>query len=149
MDMRMKLQSLIPSVEHAEEADLCAEMAGIVGDLQQGLGAGVKQQLIDQSFVLQCEWSEVSRQCENNMHVAGGQQFPLPSLEPAQAGVALAPWAMPVTARVVGDGSMSAVRALIAMSAQRGGSAARNSQQHLWCCPVIHLRLRSTKDCPA
>ena len=63
------------------------------------------------------------------MHVAGGQQLPLPSLKPAQAGVALAPWAMPVTARVIRDGSMSAVRALIAMSTQRGGSAARDGQQ--------------------
>jgi hypothetical protein len=34
MDMRMMLQSLIPSMEHAEEADLCAEMSRIAGDLQ-------------------------------------------------------------------------------------------------------------------
>ena len=36
VDMRMMLQSLIPSVEHAEEADLCAQVAGIASDLQQG-----------------------------------------------------------------------------------------------------------------
>src|SRR6266571_4208841 len=124
MDMRMMLQSLIPSMEHAEEADLCAQVVGIASDLQQGFGTGVKQQLIDESFVLQCEWSEFPRQCEDYVYVAGGQQFPLPSLEPAQAGVALAPWTMPVTARVIRDGSMSAVRALIAMSTQRGGAAA-------------------------
>jgi multidrug efflux pump subunit AcrA (membrane-fusion protein) len=28
MDMRMMLQSLIPSMEHAEEADLCAQVVG-------------------------------------------------------------------------------------------------------------------------
>jgi hypothetical protein len=127
----MMLQSLIPSMEHAEEADLCAEMAGIASDLQQGFGTGVKQQLVDQSFVLECEWSEFPRQCENYVHVAGGQQFLLASLEPAQTGVALAPWTMSVTARVIRDGGMSAFRALIAMSAQRGGAAAHDGEQHL------------------
>jgi hypothetical protein len=34
MNMRMMLQSLIPSMEHAEEANLCAEMAGIAANLQ-------------------------------------------------------------------------------------------------------------------
>jgi len=120
----MMLQSLIPGMEHAEEADLCAKVAGIAGDLQQGFGAGVKQQVVDQSLVLQCEGSEFSRECEDDVDIVGGQQFLFPCLEPAQAGVALAPWAMPVAARVIRDGSMSAVRALIAMSTQRGGAAA-------------------------
>ena len=34
VDMGMMLQSLIPGMEHAEEADLGAEVAGIAGDLQ-------------------------------------------------------------------------------------------------------------------
>ena len=37
--VRMKLQALIPTVEHAEETDLGAEMARIASDLKQGLGA--------------------------------------------------------------------------------------------------------------
>ena len=32
VDMRMKLQSLIPAMQYAEEADLCTEMARIAGD---------------------------------------------------------------------------------------------------------------------
>src|SRR6266852_1978135 len=124
--MRMMLQSLVPGVEHAEEADLGAKVPGITGDLQQGFGAGVKQQVIDQTLVLQCERSEFPWQGEDDVHVAGGQQLPLSRLEPAHAGVALAPWAMPVATRVVRDGSMSAVRALIAMSTQRGGAATRD-----------------------
>ena len=43
VDMGMMLQSLIPSMEHAEETDLCTEVTGIASDLQQGLSAGVKQ----------------------------------------------------------------------------------------------------------
>ena len=139
VDMRMMLQSLIPGMEHAEEADLGAEVTRIAGDLQQGFGAGVKQQVVDQPLVLQCERSQFSRQREDDVDIAGGQQFAFPRLEPAQAGVALAPWAMPVAARVVRDGSMSAVRALIAMSAQRGGAAACDGQQHLFVLPVDPL----------
>src|SRR6266849_1072517 len=122
--MRMMLQSLVPGVEHAEETDLGSQAPGIAGDLQQSCSAGVKQQVIDQPFILQCERSEFPWQGEDDVHIAGGQQLPLPRLEPAQAGIALTLGAVPVSARVVRDGSMSAVRALIAMSTQHSGAAA-------------------------
>jgi len=32
--MRMMLQSLVPSVEHAEEANLSSQVPGIAGDLK-------------------------------------------------------------------------------------------------------------------
>src|ERR1700693_4911992 len=107
--MRMMLQSLVPSMEHAEEADLRAEVAWIAGNLQQSCSTGVKQQVIDQPFILQCEGSEFPRECEDDVDIEGGQQFLFPCLEPAQAGIALALGAVPVSARVVRDGSMSAV----------------------------------------
>ena len=53
--MRMMLQSLVPSVEHAEEADLGSKVPGIAGDLQQSCSAGMKQQVVDQTFILQGE----------------------------------------------------------------------------------------------
>ena len=90
VDMRMMLQSLVPGMEHAEEADLGSEVPGIASDLQQSCSAGVKQQVVDQPFVLQCQRSQFPRQREDDVHVAGGQQLPFPRLEPAQAGVALA-----------------------------------------------------------
>src|SRR5712692_6305280 len=137
--MGMMLQSLIPGMEHAEEADLRAEVTRIAGDLQQSCSTGVKQQVIDQPFILQCERSQFPRQGEDDVHVAGGQQLSFPRLEPAQAGVALAPWAMPVAARVIRDGSMSAVRALIAMSTQRSGATACDGEQHLFVLSVDPL----------
>ena len=57
VDMGMKLQALIPAVEHAKEAYLGPEMPGIASDLKQGLGAGVKEQIVNQPLVLQCERS--------------------------------------------------------------------------------------------
>jgi len=132
VDVRMKLQSLIPAMEHAEETYLGSKMPRIAGDLKQGLSAGAKEQVIDQPLVLQCERGQFPRQGEDGMDIACRQQFPFTRLEPAEARVALAPRAMPVSTRVVGDGSrMSAASAAIAMSAQRGGATAHDGQQHL------------------
>ena len=153
VDMRMMLQSLVPGMEHAEEADLGSQVAWIAGDLQQGFSTGAKEQVVDQPFVLQCERSQFPRQREDDVHVAGGQQLPFPRLEPAQAGIALALGTMPVATRVVRDGGISAVRALIAMSAQRGGAATSNGQQNLLMLPgdpaatALNKRLpRTTND---
>jgi len=54
MDMRMKLELLVPCVQHAEEADLGSEMGGIARHLQQGFGAGPEQQTVDDLLVLEC-----------------------------------------------------------------------------------------------
>src|SRR5277367_681588 len=74
------------------------------------------------------------------MDIGSGQKLPFTRLEPAQARVALTPWAMPVSARVVGDsGRMSAAGAAVAMPAQRGGAAAHDGKQHLLVLPVDPL----------
>ena len=96
-------------MEHAEETDLGSQVAWIAGDLQQSWSTGVEQQVVDQPFILQGERSQFPRQREDDVHVAGGQQLAFPRLEPAPAGVALTLGAVPVSARVVRDGSMSAV----------------------------------------
>ena len=100
----------------------------------------MKEQVVDQPLVLQRERRQFPRKREDGMHIASGQKFPFPRLEPVQACAALAPWAMAISARVVGDGGgMSAAGAAIAMSTQSGGAAARNRQQHFSMLPVDPL----------
>src|SRR5271166_411411 len=124
MDMGMRLEPLIPGVQHAEETDLGAQVSGIASHFEQGCGAGVEQQVVDELLVLQGEVCQFSRQRENDVHVGGGQQLALTCLQPAVAGIALALWAMPVSARVVGDGGrLSAAGTAIAVSAERSGTA--------------------------
>ena len=60
VDMGMKLEFLVPGVQHAEEADLGAEMGGVARDFQQGFGAGPKQQTIDDFLVLQSQRQPVA-----------------------------------------------------------------------------------------
>ena len=103
------LQSLVPSVEHTEETDLGSQVTGIASDLQQSCSAGMKQQVVDQTFILQRERSQFPRQSEDDVHVADGQQLSFPRLKPAPARVALTLGAVPVAARVVRDDGMSAV----------------------------------------
>jgi hypothetical protein len=137
VDVGMMLEPLVPGMEHAEEADLSAEVAGIASDLQQGRGAGLEEQVVNHTLVLEREWSEFTRQGEDEVHVAGGQQFLFACLEPAQARVRLASGTMPVAARVIGDGRrMSAGGTAIAMAAECGGAAARDREQDLLMLPA-------------
>jgi len=53
MDMGMKLDFLVPGVEHAEEADLGAEILGITSHFEQCLGTGLKQEMVEDLFVVQ------------------------------------------------------------------------------------------------
>ena len=136
VDVGMMLESLVPGMEHAEETDLRAEVAGIVSDLKQGRGTGLEEQAVDHALVLEREWSEFTRQGEDEVHVAGGQQFLFAGLEPAQTRVRLASWTMPVATRVIGDGRrMSTGRTSIAMAAESGGAAACDREQDLLMLP--------------
>jgi hypothetical protein len=49
-------------------------VAGIASDLQQGGGAGLEEQVVDHALVLELEGSEFTRQGEDEVDVAGGQQ---------------------------------------------------------------------------
>ena len=97
--MRVQLELLVPGVEDAEEADLCAKTFGVSRNLQQRLRAGAKQESVDDLLVLQCEPRKVVRQSKDDMEITDVQQFLLPFGQPAVAGVGLAFWAMPISTR--------------------------------------------------
>jgi len=136
MHMRVMLQSLVPCMEHAEEADLRAEVPGIAGELLESFRAGMKEQAVEGALVLKGKRRQFTGQREHGVDIASRQQFAFALLEPVQAGVTLASRAMPVAARVIGDGNVSAVRALIAMTAKCSGAAARDRIEDLQVLPV-------------
>ena len=134
MDMRMKLELLIPGVQYAEETDLGAQMLGIDGHLEQSFGASMEQEVVDHFLVLQSERRQFPRQSENDMHVRGGQQLAAARLQPTVAGIALAFWTMAIATRVVRDGGVPAAGTLVAMTAQCGRAASFDGEQHF---PVL------------
>ena len=124
VDMRMMFQLLVPGMEHAEEADVGAEMLGITSDFEQRFSAGVEQQTVDDLLILQGQGCQEVREREDQVHVVRRQEFPAALLEPTIPGVSLALGAVPVSARVVRDGAIPAARTLIPMPAEGGGTAA-------------------------
>jgi hypothetical protein len=142
MDMRMMLQLLIPGMEHAEEADVRAEMPGIASDFDERFRAGAEQQIVDDLLILQGQGRQQMREREDSVHVAPGQEFPTARLDPTVAGAGLTLGAVPVSARVVGDGAMPAAGAGIQMPAERGGAAALDG------CQVVPSRSRASIRAP-
>jgi hypothetical protein len=117
-------------VQHAEEADFSTEMLGISRDFKKGFRTGAKQEIVEHLLVLQDQWSQPVGQCEDNMDVTRWEKLLAPRCEPAIASSCLTLRAVPISARVVGDGAMSTASAFIDMPAERGGTTPRNGQEH-------------------
>src|SRR5437870_6415114 len=73
------------------------------------------------------------------MHVLRRKKFAAAFFEPTFASARLTLRAVAISTRVVGDGAMSAASALIEMSAERGGTTARNGQEHFDVLPADPL----------
>src|SRR6201984_1178467 len=69
INMRVNLQSLIPRVQDAEEADLRAQMTWVAGHFEQRLRTGMKQQVEDHLLVLQSQRRQFTGQGEHRVDV--------------------------------------------------------------------------------
>ena len=70
------------------------------------------------------------RQRENYVCVCSGQQLFGSGVHPAVPGIGLTTWTMPVSARVIRDGPVTAGGAFIEVSAQSGRAAALDGSEH-------------------
>ena len=114
----------------------------IASDFEKCFRTGAEQQIVDDFLVLQGQWRELRRKCEDHMDVARREQFSLPCGDPAFASRGLTLRAVSIAAAVVGDGgTMPATGALIEMTAECGGATARNGQQHFDMLPAEPLAI--------
>ena len=81
--------------------------------------------------ILECEHVEFMRNTEDDMEVCRRQDFLFASSQPALACLCLALGAMPVTARVVGNGLMTAAWTGVEMATQGCCTAVLDSTEHL------------------
>src|SRR6266699_993865 len=123
-------------MEDGEEADVRSQVARISGYLEQGLGTGAEQEVIEDLLVLQRQWGELVRQSKDHVDIGDGQKFTLPSHNPLVASATLTLWAMAITATVIGGGAIPTARALVAMPAENRGTAARNRAQYFPMGPM-------------
>ncbi len=111
-------------MQHGGDADAGAEMLGIGGDGEHGLGAGLEQQVIDHSLVLIGDIGDRRRQGEDQVEVGHGQQLGFALGEPVPGRRTLALGAMAVAAGVVGDPRMGTVLAGQHVTTERRRAAA-------------------------
>lgn len=122
---------LPPGVEHAEKADVSAEVFRIGGNLQQTCGTGAEQQSVNNLLVVECQRRQLMGKCEDHMHVGDRQKFCIASGQPLVASVGLAFRAMAVAAGIVGDGrGVAAASTSIPVTAERCRAAAFDGGEH-------------------
>ena len=121
---------LSPGVQHRDRADLGAKVAGVVGDVAQGLGRRPEQDAVHHLLVVEGDLGDLRRQGEHDVEVWHRQQVGLSRLQPVGARQALALRAMAIPARVEGVTSKPAIGALLHVPAQRGGAACFDRRHH-------------------
>src|SRR5215831_12991221 len=136
MQVRMEQQVLTPTVQHGKEADLSAEMFGIRRNLEQGLGGGVEQKIVEDLLVDQGQTPEMMRDREDDVNIRDRQQFALPGSNPTVARPTLTLGAMAIATTIKGEGAIAAARTLVTMSAQCRGATACDGQEHFAMAPV-------------
>src|ERR1700738_1132656 len=101
MNMRMVLKGLPPGVQHTQEADLCAQMLWIGGDLTQRLRRRSEQDIVDNGLVLEGDDLDLRGQGEQDVEGGHVEQWALRAREPLGARETLTLWTIFVAARVV------------------------------------------------
>ena len=86
MQVRMMEQVLAPSMQHAQEADLGAQMGRVSSDGAESLGRGAEQDIVDEALVLEGEGRDLLRHREDNMEILGVEEFRLAVSEPLRTG---------------------------------------------------------------
>src|SRR6478735_4592345 len=118
VDVGMQQQILSPSVKDGDGSDLSTRPFGVRRHLQQCGGSGGKQQVVKAARVFERQHVQLMRNTEDDMEVCRRQDFLFASSEPTLACLCLTLGAMPVTARVVGNGLMTAARTRVEMTTQ-------------------------------
>ena len=139
MDMRVELDLLTPGVQHAEETNFRTEVIWVASDFEKRFGTSAKQEIVEDLLVLQHQWPQSVGQCEDDVQVAGREQFSSPRSNPAFPSRDLTLRAVAISTTMVGDGPMAAAGALVEMTAQCRGATARNGQQHFDMPPTNPL----------
>ncbi len=88
--VRMMRHGRAPGVQHRRDGDPGAQVLGVGGDGEHGLGRGLEQQVVDHRLVLVGDVADRRRQREDDVEVGHGQQLglaaPPSTLSPRRPG---------------------------------------------------------------
>ena len=122
----MVLQPLAPRVEDHQPANVATQALRIPGDLEQGVGGGLKQPVVHHALVDERETGERLRHREDDVDVADREQLLLASRDPRVPRRGQTLRAMPIAAAVVPEGRLRALVTAIAVPAERRGATLRD-----------------------
>ena len=144
MHMRMMGERRSPGMQHSRDGDPGAEMLGIGGNGEHGLGRRLEQKAINFRLVLPCDGADRRGQREHHMVIGQRQKLGLAIGKPLAGGGALTLRAVPIAAGVVADDGMGAVFASRNMAAKLrraagfdGGHCFQLAEAQ---CPALALR---------
>ena len=122
----MKEEVLSPGMQHGGDGDLGTEVLGIAGNLAQGCGRCVEEDVEQESLVAQDERVQLVGQCEDDVEVGDRQQSLEALLEPMFTLRTLALRTVPIAAGVVRDAPVSAAVAHVEMPTESSGATVSN-----------------------
>src|SRR6516162_283184 len=127
------------------DADLGAEVLGVGGNGQHGVGGSLEQETVDLCLVLVSNGSNLGWEREDDVKVGDLQQLGLALLHPCKCLTALTLWAVAVPATAVRDYGVGALVVLAArdIAAECRGAAGLDGTHHLNCAWLTWPRLAS------
>jgi hypothetical protein len=123
MQVGMMQQILAPSVQHGEEANLRAQVFGIGGDGAQGLGRRTEENAVDRRLVLIGNGGNLFRYRKDDVKILRGEKLSTTVVQPLCAGERLTLRAVAIAATIEGDALVTALIALLDVTAECSGSA--------------------------
>ncbi len=119
-----------PCVQNADETNLRAQPFGVGRNLEHGISAGAEKQVIQNPGVTLTQRVQLVWQSEYDVEVWNFEEFLLSRGEPALASLCLTLRTVPVSAGIIRDGLMTALGALIDVTAKRRRAAASDCPEH-------------------
>ena len=120
-----------PGMQYGSDTDAGAEMLGVGGDRDQGLGGGLEQDAVDRRLVLISDVGDLSWQGKDHVEIGHRQELGLARGQPVPGRRGLAFGAVAVAAGVVGDLDVGTVLAPRDMAAECCRAAALNCRHDL------------------
>ena len=136
MEMRVVLELLAPGMEHRQAPQVRAEMLGVAGDIQEGLGDGAKEQRIEHAGILEDQGTQLLGQGKDCVDIGRVEDVLLLLGEPGSLGGPMALGTMPVATRVIAALLVVAVITAGGVPAEGGGAAQQNSAEGAVLCPA-------------
>jgi hypothetical protein len=130
MQVRVMEKILTPGVQHRQEADLGAEVLGVLGYPPQGLARGAEQDIVNHSLVVKRKLRELIGNGKHHVKVVDRQKLGPLLVQPLGLGQRLTLGAVAITARVVRHTSMSAPVALISVAAKPRSATLLDCSHH-------------------